>query len=319
MPARLGLDEAEPLDRAMTLLVGRLLAGTASELEQAVAALTGLTRASSLRALVLPSAAYGASRLLIDWAHKRGLRVGAMQHGIYSFREFDGGDRRADVIFGWGAATTEQMHAWPEPRPAVWTVGVPGTHVSRAAPSATSLRRALIATSDTVDTPITSSAFCETFIDVLTPGVRRLAAAGVGVTLRPHPNEDPERYRRMLSERELDVEIVAGGSFSVAAADILISSTSSVAFEAAAQGLPVLLWLGVAPQWVRRKHFVPPWTEWAPGMFQLPSDFDELVDDLLQRPGVAFEVARGLGRGLAQYTEVFQPERFAAGLRALTV
>jgi hypothetical protein len=319
MPARLGLDEAEPLDRAMTLLVGRLLAGTASELEQAVAALTGLTRASSLRALVLPSAAYGASRLLIDWAHKRGLRVGAMQHGIYSFREFDGGDRRADVIFGWGAATTEQMHAWPEPRPAVWTVGVPGTHVSRAAPSATSLRRALIATSDTVDTPITSSAFCETFIDVLTPGVRRLAAAGVGVTLRPHPNEDPERYRRMLSERELDVEIVAGGPFSVAAADILISSTSSVAFEAAAQGLPVLLWLGVAPQWVRRKHFVPPWTEWAPGMFQLPSDFDELVDDLLQRPGVAFEVARGLGRGLAQYTEVFQPERFAAGLRALTV
>jgi hypothetical protein len=320
MPARLGLDEREPLDRAMTILVGRLLAGAATELEQAVVALAQLKRARSLRALVLPSAAIGASRLLIDWAHKRGLRVGAMQHGIYSFQKFDGGDRLADVIFGWGAATTEQVHAWPEPHPAVWTVGVPGIAIPVTRPLAKRLRRALIATSDTVDAPIASSAFCETFIDVLTPGLRRLAADGVKLKLRPHPSEDAGRYRRMLSARCLDVEIVAGGPFapSAADADIVIASVSSVAFEAAAQNIPVLLWSGCAPQWVRREHLVPPWIEPAPGMFETPRDFAKLADGLVQRWGTTLDVACGLGRRLARYAEPFQPERFMGGLHALS-
>jgi hypothetical protein len=320
IPARLGIDAVESLDRAIALLVSQVLAGTSRELRQAVEALAGLRLASSLQALVLPSAALGASRLLVDWAHKRGLRVAAMQHGIYAFREFDGGDRLADVIFGWGTGTSEQVDAWPEPRPAVWTVGVPGTTAPHTPHAATSLRRALIATSNAVDMPIAPSGFCEAFIDVLTPGLRRLAVAGVELELRPHPNEDPERYRRMLSARSLDVRVAAGGPFSASAtaADILISSASSVAFEAAAQGLPVLLWMGGAPQWVRREHLVPPWTGLAPGMFAGSSDFDELADGLLRQPRMTFEVACGLGRLLAQYAEPFQPERFAVGLRALT-
>jgi hypothetical protein len=319
VPARLGLDEAEPLDRAIALLVGRLLAGTSRELAQAVDALAGLERASALRALVLPSAAFGASRLLVDWAHRRRVRVGAMQHGIYSFQGFDGGDRRADVIFGWGAGTSEQIDAWPEPRPAIWTVGVPGSDTSPTARVVRNPRRALIATSSTVDQPIVPSAFCETFVDVVAPGLRRLAVAGVELELRPHPNEDPDRYRRILSTLALDVRVVSGGSFSAsaAAADILISSTSSVAFEAAAQGLPVLLWVGCAPEWVRRKHLVPPWVELTPGMFESSSEFTKLVDSLIQRPEATFEVARGLARRLAQYTEPFQPKRFATGLHAL--
>jgi hypothetical protein len=319
MPVRLDLDETEMLDRAVTLLVGRLLDGAAAELEQAVGALAGLERARSLQALVLPSAAYGASRLLIEWAHRRGLRVGAMQHGIYAFQKFDGGDRMADLIFGWGAGTSEQIQCWPEPRPAVCTVGVPGAARRAEHPPTRSLRRALIATTNTVDTPISRSAFCEAFLDVLTPGLRRLHAAGVELTLRPHPNEDPERYRRLLKARSLEVRVTAGGPFSASAAtaDMLISSFSSVAFEAGALGVPVLLWTGDTPLWVRREHLVPPWTERLQGMFEDGEDFDSLVDELLERPHATFEIAHGLSRHLAHYTEPFDPGRFREGLDAL--
>jgi len=319
IPDHLHLDESEELDRAMTLLVRRLLVAAACEHEQAVAALARLERASALRALVLPSAAIGAARLLIDWAHKRGLNVAAMQHGIYAFQEFDGGDRLADVIFTWGPGTAEQIHAWPEPRPDVWPVGAPGTTSLPPRPIAARLRRALITTSSTVDVPIAPISFCETFIDVLTPGLQRLIAAGVKVELRPHPHEDAERYRHLLRACSLDVHVVADGPFSVSAsaADIVFSSVSSVAFEAAALGLPVLLWLGGTPQWVRCRHLVPPWTEHLPGMFQVAADFTGLVDDLLDHPQEAFEVARRLARVLSRYAEPFEAERFAGGLRAL--
>lgn len=320
LPDRLELDEAEALDRALAVLVGRLLAATAAELERAVDVLVDLERVGSLRSLVLPSAAYGASRLLIEWAHERGLQVGAMQHGIYAFREFDGGDRQADVVFGWGEGTVEQTRSWPEPRPVVLPVGVPGlaTAVARR-PHANSLGRALIATSSTVDTPMVPAAFCETFIDAIALGLRRLAAARVRLELRPHPNEDPARYRHMLSGRGLEVTVESGGSFSAAAAnaDILISSASSVAFEAAAMGLPVLLWLGGAPAWVRREHLVTPWTDCEPGMFEGADDFELLVEGLIERRGETLAVGRELGRRLARYAEPFDPSRFAAGLNAL--
>jgi hypothetical protein len=326
LPNRLELGETAELDRAITILVARLLAGAAPELEHALGALACLRRARALRALVLPSAAYGASRLLIRWAHDRGLRVGAMQHGIYVFREFDGGDRLADLIFGWGEGTVEQTDCWPDPRPEVLTVGVPGTTrppacslSGRADPAIFKVNRALIATSSTVDTPIMPAAFCEAFLDVLTPGLRRLAAAGVQLDLRPHPNEDAQRYRRLLKAHRLDVRIVPGGPFSAAAADadILISSTSSVAFEAGALGLPVLLWLGGAPSKVRREHLVAPWTEHEAGMFEDATDFGSLADSLLEHPVQTLRVAEALGRRLAHYAGPFDRARFAAGLNCL--
>jgi hypothetical protein len=320
LPERLMSGEPPALDRALTLLVERTLAGVAPELARAVAALAGLERARSLRALLLPSAAYGASRLLIEWARERGVRVGAMQHGIYVFREFDGADRRADVVFGWGAKTAEQAHAWPEPRPDIVSVGVPGTTAPASPrPPAHVLRRVLIATTDALDMPIMPAGFCDDFIDVLTPGLRSLAVAGARFSLRPHPNEDPQRYARLLRAAGLDIEILAGGAFpdAIAAADLLISSASSVAFEAAALGAPVLLWLGDAPRWVRREHLVSPWAEPGPGTFESAEDFRLLASTLLEQPAETFALAHALSRRLARYAEPFNAARFAAGLNAL--
>ncbi|HEY7953344.1 MAG TPA: hypothetical protein VID70_10165 [Solirubrobacteraceae bacterium] len=320
LPDQLGLSEPPALDRALTLLVGRALAGVSRELAQAVAALAGLKRAPSLRALLLPSAAYGASRLLIDWARAHDIRVGAMQHGIYVFREFDGADRRADVVFGWGAATAEQARFWPEPRPEIVPVGVPGTVAPRSPrPSVQVPRRVLIATTATLDMPILPARFCEDFIEVVAPGLALLAAAGVRFALRPHPGEDPQRYVRLLRAAGLDIEIAAGGPFpaAVATADLLVSSASSVAFEAAALRAPVLLWLGDAPGWVRREHLVSPWAETGPGTFESAADFRLLAAGLLEQPAETIALAHTLSRRLARYAEPFDAARFAAGLSAL--
>lgn len=319
LPGRLELGAEPELDHALTLLLGRLLAGAAPELEGAVRALAGLERARALRALLLPSAAYGASRLLIEWAHAHEVRVGAIQHGIYAFREFDGGDRHADVVFTWGDGTAEQAQDWPAPRPTLVAAGVPGMAVARHRAPANALRRALIATSDTSDTAIAPVAFCETFLEVLAPGLRRLAAAGVELALRPHPYEDPERYRRVLADHDLAVPVITGGRFqsAIAQADILISSASSVAFEAAALGLPVLLWLGPAPRWVRSEHLVVPWVDSQPGMFERAEDFGSLAENLLERPAEAFGVAHELSRSLAHYAQPFDLARFVDGLSML--
>ncbi len=102
-----------------------------------------------------------------------------------------------------------------------------------------------------------------------------------------------------------------------AAADIVVSAISSVAFEAAALGLPVLLWLSGAPNWVRRDYAVIPWTHNEPGMFEGAQEFMELADGLLERPAQTLALAHGLARHLARFAEPFQPERFAEGLRSL--
>jgi hypothetical protein len=320
LPDRLGVVHPETLDRAVTLLVGRLLAGAASEFARAVRSLAALERASSLRALVLPVGGSGASRLLIGWAHQRGLRVGVMQHGIYSSREVEGGERMTDVLFGWGDGTAEQTLAWPSPRPRVLPVGLPGVattpRIPAEDPPGVNLSRVLIATTGLRIAPIGTTTYCDVFVDVIASGLERLVAAGVELELRPHHLEDAGRYRQLLDTRDIDVKLVPGGSFAAAAArtDILIASTSSVAFEAAALGLPVLLWQGVGPRWFRGEHLVPPWIEHAPGMFATSDEFAALVEDLLLRPEVAFELAHGLGRHLAHYAAPFRPDSFAAGL-----
>jgi hypothetical protein len=320
IPARLDLHEDPQLDRALALLIDRMLAGIAPELAQAVAALAALERARTLRAIVLPSAGYGASRLLIAWAHQRGLRVGSMQHGIFAQQDVEDGERRVDMVFGWGQGTIEQALGWGKPRPPIWPVGLPGmTPLRPGNRRAPELHRVLIATTSASDALIAPVDFCENFIAVLAPSLQRLAAAGVELQLRPHPSEDPAHYQRLLDAHRLDVAIVADGTFAATAAnaDLVISSTSSVAFEAAGLGLPVLLWLGGVPQWVRQEHLVVPWTETLPGMFNRAEELAELVDALLRHPTQAFAIACELAAHLRRFAEPFQRERFGDGLRAL--
>jgi hypothetical protein len=319
LPDCLEVAREPELDRALSVLVARLLAAAAAELDCAVSATAALERARGLRALLLPSAAYGASRVLIDWAHRHDVRVGAMQHGIYAFREFHGEDQRADVVFCWGEGTAEQAQDWPEPRPQLLLVGAPGTPTAPPRPPLAAPRRALITSSYGMETPITPVAFGEAFMDAVIPGLAKLARAGVQLELRPHPNEDPERYRRLLARHGLAIEIVSEGPFAAAAgrADIVISSASSVAFEAAALGLPILLWHGGAPPWVFAEHFVAPWTQSVPGMFGGVEDFGELIEELIARPAQALGVAHELRRRLARYAQPFDPVRFGDALRML--
>lgn len=323
LPETLELDGDAALDRTLTALVAQALGSAAPELDQAVRAVSVLNGARSLRALLLPSATYSASRLLIQWAHERGVRVGAFQHGIYSSREPFGGDPGVDVIFGWGEDTSEQVACWQRPWPAVHPVGVPGVHTpapaARKAAAPTVPRHVLIATSGIDDYPTSPVMYREAFVDTLAPGIKRLTMAGAKVELRPHPGEDPERYTQLLRARGLDVGIAPAGPFATVAKrmDILISSTSSVAFEAAALGLPVLLWLGPAPRWVRREHLVPPWTDSLPGMFDTAESLQRLIDALIERPAAGLHVAHELGRHLARYAEPFTAAAFASGLRQL--
>jgi hypothetical protein len=319
LPELLGIERDPRLDRALTVLVRRLLNGVAPELDGLVRALARLEGARELRALLLPSAGYGASRLLIEWAHRRELRVGAMQHGIYCFRELHGNDDLADMVFSWGEGTAEQTRDWPAPRPALHVVGVPGTPPAPPRAPIGRLRRALIATTFAADTPIAPVTYAESFIGALAPSLPRLAGAGVELQLRTHPSEDPERYRRLLARQGLQVALAPSGSFAQAAqrTDILIASASSVAFEAAALGLPVLLWLGAAPRWLRENHLVAPWVREVPGMFTGAEGFARLAESLLEHPAETLRVAHELGGHLARFARPFDPVDFAEGIRLL--
>jgi hypothetical protein len=181
------------------------------------------------------------------------------------------------------------------------------------------LNTVIIVTSQLVETPIAHSGSSDTFLEVLAPGLSKLTAAGVSLELLPHPDQDPERYRHLLSRHGLDIRVVAGGSFraAVARADMIISSVSPLAFQAAALGAPILLWLGPAPRWVREEHLVAPWTESAPGTFEGSKDFQSLVDDLIERPADGLRVAATLGRGLARYALPFNTANFAEALHRL--
>jgi CDP-glycerol glycerophosphotransferase (TagB/SpsB family) len=100
-------------------------------------------------------------------------------------------------------------------------------------------------------------------------------------------------------------------------ADILIAAASSVAFEAAALGLPVLLWHSDAPRWVREAHLVTPWSESLPGMFSDAGEFSALVGALIDEPAEGLRVAGELARHLARYAQPFDSASFARALERL--
>lgn len=225
----------------------------------------------------------------------------------------------ADVLFSWGEGTAEQVRDWPEPRPRLVQVGTPGTSAAPPRSAQAPLRRVLVAaTGMYVDTPLASFSLSDEFLDVLAPGLAALAGA-VELRLRPHPNEDPARYRRLLACHGLPVAVTAGGLFPAAAAwaDLVVASATSVAFEAAALGLPVLLWPGGAPSGVREEHLLPPWTGGPPGMFHTAAEFSALAALLVERPAAGLAVAHELRERLARYARPFDPAAFAAGLRLL--
>jgi len=325
LPERLPLTGDEALDRALALLVSRALTAAAPELDGAVRALAEAERASALRAVLLPSAGYGVSQMLLRWAHGRGLRVGVMQHGMYFHRDRSE-DLAADVIFCWAQATAEQARDWPLPRPRLVPVGVPGMGAGpprpgpRASrPAGVPPRRALIASTNAADSPLAPLTMDEQFVAAVVPGLRALASAGVELRWRPHPVEDPRRYRELLAGHGLPVTVRTRGPLPAAAerADVVIASASSAAYEAGALGVAVLMWNSGVPAWIRREYFAPPLNGSFPGMFGDAEEFLALCELLLERPAAGLAVARELGTRLARYAEPFRPVAFAEGLRLL--
>ncbi|MEY2513158.1 MAG: hypothetical protein QOJ89_516 [bacterium] len=282
-------------------------------------AVHALDAVSGLRALLLPTTAVGASRMLIDWARRRGVAVAAVQHGVYGFKEHDGGDSRADVLFAWSERVREQASAWPQPRPRVVAVGVAGmAHASPRPPGDGRRLRVLVATTGRpIESALAPTSFHEQFVVAITPGVRTLMDAGVGVQLRLHPRENPEVYRRILDGADLRLPFAPSMPFPEAAnqADLLVSAPSSVAFEAGALGVPVLMWNGGIPSAVRRAHLVAPLSLDLPGSFSDAPQFDALVADVLAEgaPAAGADLAAQLG----SYATAFDPGAFAQGLREL--
>ncbi len=290
------------------------------QLAATVASTRGLERSSSLRAVLLPTSAVGASRVLGDWARRRSIAVAVVQHGIYGFKEADGGDGRADVLFTWGEGVELQAAHWPAPRPRLVPIGVPG--LEREPPRAvrSSVRNVLfVTTGRPIDSALAEAAFHEWFVAAVAPGVRCLLKSGVDVAFRLHPDESDQIYSRLLLPVDENIKIASRESVADAVrnADLLVCAPSSIAVEAAALGAPVLLWLGGTPSAIRREHLVPPLSESLPGTFNDESEFSGLAAALVQDGAPTLTTARELSRHLTSYAQPFDVERFAIGLEEL--
>jgi hypothetical protein len=318
---RLGrLHDDAALDGALRAVAGRVLAGLVAPARRVAPVLASWERLPGLRAVLLPTAAMGSARLVAGWARERGVRLAVVQHGIYGFSAAERGDGLADTLLSWGPGVAAQARAWPAPRPHVVAVGAPGIVTGPARPRPVAIERVLVTTTNR---PLGSAlglfGFCEAFIDDLAPGLRVLREAGVKLELRPHPSEDAGRYEAQLAR--LGVEMAIGPAEPLAArlgaSDLLVSSISSAAFEAAALGVPVLLWVARVPAAVRAEHLVEPLSEPLAGFFASEDEFLALAQLAATAPQRLLDVAFALGERLASFAGPFDADAFAAELAAL--
>jgi hypothetical protein len=309
------------LDAALAHIASATLASGARLATGVARVLPTLERLPRLRAIVLPTAALGVTRLLGRWAARRGVRVASFQHGIYGLIEGDGGDRRADVLFGWGPAVAGQVAMWTAPQPRLEPVGVPG--LARAARPARSsrLQRVLVATTTgPFGSALAPWSTREDYLDALAGGLARLRAAGVEIELRLHPRESALEHKIMEGHAGRDpLPLAPPGSFAQVAqrADLLVAPFSSVAFEAAALEIPVAMWLPHVPATVRAEHFLPPLSQELPGTFADAAGFDVLAGQALDDRAHRLETALSLSRCLSAYVAPLDTRRFASALTGL--
>ncbi len=320
-PAPAQLTGTPALDGALADVAGAPLLRGARLVAEVASVLPTLERLPKLRAIVLPTAALGVTRLLGRSAAERGLRVASYQHGIYGLIEGDGGDRRSDVLFGWGPDVARQVSMWTPPQPRLEPVGVPGLAHHARRRGAPTLRRVLVATTaGPFGNALTAWGTREDFLDALSDGVARLRTANVEVELRLHPRESAQEYAIMDRRAGRDsLPLAPAGPFAqvVERADLLVTPYSSVAFEAAALAIPVLMWMPHVPPAVRAEHFVPPLSEELPGAFADAPAFGRLVAGALEDPVAGLEPAISLSRILSRYVAALDTDRFATALAEL--
>ncbi len=314
--------EPELLDAALRRAADRMLAGAAGGAVAARQALGAMAALPSLRALLLPTTALGAARLVRDWAARRGIRVGVVQHGMYAFRDWDGGDRLADVIYGWGPGVRAQVAAWGPPTPRVEVVGAPGLpRPSTIRRQALTVDRVLVAsTHPNLGTALTPWGSRWAFLHAVRGGLKTLRDAGASVTLRPHPSEPHDVYERLLRGFGIDgVEVTSAGAFGQVASayDLVVCPPSSTAVEAAAIGVPILLWFGDQPSAIRRQFLLPPLSDELPGSFTDAGQFQSLARQAISAPEALLRQATSLSQRLLSYAEPYDPRRLADELRKL--
>jgi hypothetical protein len=315
-----GFHDDHALDAVLHAQAAQTLVASELPARQVGATLERWSRLPDLESVVLPTVATGAGRVALAWARANAIPVGVVQHGIYAFRGVEGGDRGADAIFTWGPGVADQIAEWEDRRARAIAIGTPGIAEMRPCAAAAPIRRALIATTNSpTGSALGLSAFQDAFVADVADGLRRLGEAGVGLELRIHPAESPARYREVIARLGLPVVVREPEPLDAALdrADLLVSSVSSVAFEAAARGIPVLLWTGRVPAEVRREQFVSPLADSWPGMFADGGSFSALIQRALQAPADFFNDVAPLRDELRRYVDRFDANAFAVGLRTL--
>jgi hypothetical protein len=314
------LVDSAPLETALHTLVERVLVQSYEPTVRVSRALRVWESLPDLRALLLPYTAVGPARLATRWAHARGVAVAVVQHGVYGLRSGLGADMLADQVFGWGPGVAEQVTAWPDGGPRICSVGVPDLLPSPRREPPVSIGRVLVATTNRpLGSAIGAYGLPEAFIEDLMPGLRQFLEAGVRVELRLHPAESRFRYQTLLAKLGLELPFSGDGPFAELArlADLVVSSVSSVAFEAAALGRPVLLWGGRMPHEIRERCLLPPFSGALPGQFVDGRQFTDLARRGLQDPGALIAEGRALADRLCHYAQPLDTARLTAAILQL--
>jgi hypothetical protein len=314
------LHDVPELDRVLRAVAARVIAARCATDAPAAAVLRSWERLPALRAVVLPTSVTAAACRAVDWARRRGLETAVVQHGIYGSKAPQYGDGRAGTLLAWGPGVAEQARGWAAPRPRVVAVGVPGLHGRAPLRRPTAITRVLVATTNRpLGLALGLFGFCEAFVDDLAAGLRELRAAGVALELRPHPAEDVTRYHAQLARLDVDLPVGPPGPFveRLCANDLLVTSISSVAFEAAALGAPVLLWSGRVPAAIRAEHMLAPLGDALPGLFDGERAFLALARRALRAPAELIDEALRLSELLAGYAQPFDRDAFTTALAEL--
>ncbi|HEV3093349.1 MAG TPA: hypothetical protein VGY30_02415 [Solirubrobacteraceae bacterium] len=314
------LIEPPALQAALAALVRTVLTRSSGATARVSNALRVWGSLPDLRALLLPYAMVGPARLATRWAHSRGVAVAVIQHGMYGLRSGPGPDVLADQIFGWGPGVVEQLRAFPQGHPRVCSVGVPDLLPSPRRDPPTSIGRVLVTTTNRpLGSAIGAYGLPEQFIEDLVPGLRQLVDAGARVELRLHPAESRSRYEALLATHGLELPFSSDGPLAelLSSCDLVVSAVSSAVFEAAALGLPVLLWAGRMPRQMRERCLLPPLCEELPAQFLDAEQFLELARRAIQEPSAVIVEGRALADRLCHFAQPLDTARLAAELMRL--
>jgi hypothetical protein len=178
----------------------------------------------------------------------------------------------------------------------------------------------LTTTGPYLESVIFPTAVHDTFLKDVLPGIKLMQRHGIHVALRVAPSETPERYRHALDKAGVVVSLPERVSIAEAITqhDLLVCPLSSVALEASALGVPVLMGLPSMPSEFAHEHLVAPWSKSLPGVFHDSAGFLVLIDGIAGENPPAIAMGLELASHLREYAQPFDAEAFMSALRELS-